>query len=693
MKTLDTPIQYLKGIGPKKAQVFARLGIETIEDLIYHFPYRYEDRSQFIPISKLEEGKTQTIKATVLASGERKSWKRRRFSILKAAFGDETGKIFCVWFNQPYLKDYFKPGQEVILYGRVERYEKQLQINSPEFEIIEQEDDSLNSGRIVPIYSLTEGFTQRYLRKIIKQSLDEYIPAVKDFLPYSIRNENKFPNLAKALRDIHFPEEDFARENAFNRLCFEEFFQYVMLMALRKINSKQKQGIQFSINAELIDNFVGKLGFELTESQKNVIEEIKKDMQSNRPMQRLLQGDVGSGKTVVAIISALIAIDNGYQVSFMAPTEILAKQHYENVKCQMSNVKLALLTSSLKKKEKDKIYKEIKHGKVDLIIGTHSLIQEDLRFKKLGLVIIDEQHKFGVGQRAILSRKASKTISYDEADLLILTATPIPRTLALTLYADLDISTLKELPAGRKNIETTWLKSSEIEIAWEAVRAELKKGRQGFVVYPIIEESRLLYLKAAETMYKELKNILKEFKLGLIHGRVETEQQDKVMQDFKTGKINLLVGTGIIEVGIDIPNATILVIEHAERFGLAQLHQLRGRVGRGPEQSYCILVADVKTENAAKRLKVISSTNDGFRIAEEDLNIRGQGEFFGLRQHGSCEFKIANPIAQIELLQLANKEARGIVDADPKLIQRQNIIIKEGIKKRYAGYERFVMVA
>ena len=377
----------------------------------------------------------------------------------------------------------------------------------------------------------------------------------------------------------------------------------------------------------------------------------------------------------------------------MVPTEILAKQHFENIRLQMGDCRLEILTSSLKKKEKEKIYKEVKQGKIDLVIGTHALIQEDLKFKKLGLVIIDEQHKFGVGQRAMISKKAANSISYDAADLLIMTATPIPRTLALTLYADLDISTIKEMPKGRKEIETLWLKSDEVGVSWELVRRELKKGRQGFVVYPIIEESRVLFLKAAETMYKELKKVFKGFKLGLIHGRVEPDEQTKIMQEFKSGKINLLVGTGIIEVGIDIPNATVLVIEHAERFGLAQLHQLRGRVGRGVEQSHCVLIADAKTEDADKRLTAISSTNDGFRIAEEDLHIRGHGEFFGERQHGALDFKLANPIAQIELLQLANKEARDVVSADFKLEQKQNIIIKESIQKRFPDHERFITVA
>lgn len=694
-KSLDTPVQYLKGIGPGRAKALSRLGIDTVEDLLHYFPRRYEDRSKFLTISQLKLGEFQTIKARVLAKGERTSWKRKGFNILEVAVGDDTGKIFCVWFNQPYLKDYFKVGQMLILHGRLERYEDRVQINSPEFEIISKEDDNwLDTGRIFPIYSLPPGITQRYLRRIIKYSLDEYIPHVNDFLPYDIRSRNGLLNLAKSLISIHFPQDLETQRLAYLRLSFEEFFLFQLPLALRKLKKKEKTGLVHKAEGGLVCGFIKNLPFELTSSQNRVIEEIKSDMIRPISMQRLLQGDVGSGKTVVATIASLMAVQGGYQAAFLVPTEILAKQHYLNIKYQISKIEnyskpvsVVLVTGSINKKDKHKVYREIAKGEADLIIGTHALLEEDLRFKNLGFVVVDEQHKFGVGQRALLPQKGNNP------DVLIMTATPIPRTLAITIYGDLDISVISELPAGRKSIYTQWIGRNKRQWLYAFIKEQLSAGRQAYVVYPIIEESFALDLLSAKKMYAEFKNnIFKESCVGLIHGRLKQTQQDKIMTEFNEGKIQILIATTVLEVGIDVPNVTVMVIEHAERFGLSQLHQLRGRIGRGKYESFCILVSDSTSEEAISRLSAMARYSDGFRIAEEDLKIRGPGEFFGRRQHGLSELKIANPLTQLQLLKRAREEAIRLINIDPKLEMRQNILLKEKLLQRFPEYDKLLVI-
>jgi ATP-dependent DNA helicase RecG len=691
-KTLDTPIQYLKGIGPKRAKSLGKLGINKVEDLLYYFPARYQDRTKFSPIANLEEGKTHTIKAEVLARGERRAFRRRGFSIVEIAVGDSTGKIFCVWFNQPYLKDYFKVGTTLILYGKVERYGARLQMNAPDFEILIEEDYP-DIGRIVPIYTLPEGITQRYFRKIIKQTLDEYIPKINDSLPYDIRSRNNLSNIAKSLLNIHFPENLDLQKESYRRLSFEEFFIFQVPLILRKLRKKEKMGISHNVEAELTEDFIKKLPFGLTESQEKVLKEIKQDMASPQAMQRLLQGDVGSGKTVVATIACLIAIQGGYQAAFMVPTEILAKQHCEKISCQLSvvsclkEIKLGLLTSSADKKEKEKIYRDIKEGKIDLVVGTHALLEEDLKFKNLGLVVIDEQHKFGVGQRALLPKKGFNP------DVLIMTATPIPRTLAITLYGDLDISIISELPPGRPGVKTLHFKQSQIQSAYSIAKEELKKCNQAYIIYPVIEESFVLDITGAKLMYEELSSTeFKEFNLGLIHGRLKQKEQDKIMLKFKHKGLDILVATTVLEVGIDIPNATCMLIDYAERFGLSQLHQLRGRIGRGTQQSICVLISDIETQDAKARIEAMVKYNDGFRIAEEDLKIRGPGEFFGERQHGLTELKIGNPLTQMQLLKRAREEAIKLLNLDPGLEMKQNILLKEKLLQRFPEYEKIMVV-
>jgi len=682
-----TPVQYLKGIGPKRAKAFAKAGVNTVEDLLYYFPRRYEDRRNFAQIEQLKEGEIYTIRAEVLSVKERRSFRRRGFSITEALVKDESGKLSCVWFNQPYIKEYLKPGESLVLYGKAELYGAKLQMTNPEFEEAGPEDGSLNVGRIVPIYPQAAGFSQRSMRQLIKGALDANLTKIQDCLPFDIRARNNILNLAQSLLNIHFPESEELHKQAYERLAFEEFFFFQLPLALRKLNKREKEGIKHKVEGELAEEYIQGLPFKLTNAQNAVIKEIKADMSAPAAMQRLLQGDVGSGKTVVAMAAAMIAIQSGYQAAFMVPTEILAKQHYEKIKDQRSKIKIALLTGSSDKKEKQKLYKEIKEGKIDLIIGTHSLLEEDVQFKSLGLVIIDEQHKFGVGQRALLPKKGANP------DVLIMTATPIPRTLAITIYGDLDISVINELPPGRIPIKTMHFAENKRREAFRLAREELVYGRQAYIIYPVIDESYALDMSGAKKMYEELKNgEFKEFKLGLIHGRLKEPAQDKVMRDFKDKKIDLLIATTVLEVGIDIPNATCMVIEHAHRFGLSQLHQLRGRIGRSNLASSCILISSAKTLEAGARMEAMVKYADGFRIAEEDLKIRGPGEFFGRRQHGLSELRIANPITQMHLLKKAREEALALVKQDPRLAERAHAVLKEGLLRRFPEYEKLIVV-
>lgn len=708
-KTQDTPIQYLKGIGPKRKRLFGRLGINTVEDLLYYFPRRYDDRRQLLSVSELKEGEVRTIKAQVLAKGERKSWKNQRFSILEVAVGDDTGKLFCVWFNQPYLKDYFKVGTNLILYGKIERYAGRLQMNSPEFEVISGETDeprpssntisdlkeergeSLNIGRIVPVYSLPEGITQRYFRQIMKHTLDECLSDISDFLPYDIRARNNLLNLARSLIQIHFPDDLDLQKESYRRLSFEEFFLFQVPLALRKSKKKEKQGIAHIVEGRLIDKFIANLPFKLTAAQEKALQEIKSDMAKSFVMQRLLQGDVGSGKTVVATVACLAAIQGGYQAAFMVPTEILAKQQYSVVSKQVlgirGNIKIALLSSSINKKEKEKVYQEIREGEVDLLIGTHALLEEGVQFKNLGLVVIDEQHKFGVGQRALLPRKGLNP------DVLIMTATPIPRTLAITLYGDLDISVINQLPPGRMPIKTLHFTEKDKTNAYNIAKEQLRCGFGVYIVYPVIEESYALDIAGAKKMHAQLRaGEFSEFKLGLIHGRLRQEEQDQIMLKFKNRELDVLVSTTVLEVGIDLPQATCMIIESAQRFGLSQLHQLRGRVGRGGQASFCILISEAETQEAKARIEAMVKYSDGFRIAEEDLKIRGPGEFFGKRQHGLTELKIGNPLAQMQLLKKAREEAIRLINTDSRLEARQNALLKEKLLQRFPEYEKLMVV-
>ena len=679
----EIPIQFIKGVGPAKAKLLANLGINTVEDLLYLFPNRYEDRSQFTPITMVQVGMNQTICGKVITSRRNYYSKNRTVEV---NISDSSGRISCVWFNQPYLDKIFKEGQEVVLYGRVDIFNKRLQMVVPDFEMISAEDRSLNMGRIVPVYPLTRGITQRYLRKLMDTCLDLHAGQLQDIIPQQIRLKHHLTPIAQGIRQIHFPSDTTHQQKAIDRIAFEEFFLFQICVILRRLNIVQKQGIAHKVNDSLIEQYKTSFPFKLTAAQDRAIADMAKDMAQNRPMLRMLQGDVGSGKTVVAFFGCVAAWKNKKQSAIMAPTEILAQQHFLNFQKILGSgvfkgIKTALLISSISVKEKKEIYKRLKEGDIDLIIGTHALLEETIAFKNLSFVVIDEQHKFGVNQRALLTDKGSNP------DILIMTATPIPRTLCLTLYGDLDVSVINELPPGRGTIKTYHFPLAKAQAVYQKVRELTLKGTQAYIIYPLVDESEKLDLKAAKDMFVHLQKF--EFqgqRLGLVHGQMSRQESDEVMEQFKKHELDILVATTILEVGIDIPNANVMVIEHAERFGLSQLHQLRGRIGRGAQNAMCVLLGDPLTQEGKMRLEAIVQTTDGFKIAEQDLKIRGPGHYFGRHQHGLNELKMANPITQIEVLEKAREDAIILTQKDPQLGTAEHRLIKETIKKRYPQY-------
>lgn len=676
LKSFTTPIRYVKGVGEKKSKLFSKVGINTLYDLFWHFPSYYEDRTHIVPIVRTSPGKRQVIQGKVLLIDKVKSGKN--LSIFKAAVRDKSGLICAIWYNQDYIIKILKKDQEVVISGKIEKRFREKQILVDDFEILNGVEDSLNLKRIVPFYPLTEGISQRVIRKIMKINLEENYPYLAEHLPLSLKKKYSLIPFREALINIHFPKDFFWQRRAYRRLVFDELFLLQAALALKKRDYKKEEGIKFKVENDLVKNFLNSLPFSLTPSQGRVTNEILEDMASPQPMNRLLQGDVGSGKTVVAITSLLAAIGSGYQAALMAPTEILAQQHYLRAKEFLSslNIQPFLLISELQQKEKEKIKNGIRTGTVKLIIGTHALIQKEVQFRELGMVVIDEQHRFGVMQRATLRGKGRCP------DVLVMTATPIPRTLALTCYGDLDVSVIDELPPGRKSVITRWTSEDKRRWVYQFVSSRIREGRQVYFVYPLIEESEEIDLRAAQDMAERLKNIFPQFKVELLHGKMKREEKELIMRQFCQGRINIMVCTTVIEVGIDVPNATVMVIENAERFGMAQLHQLRGRVGRAGLQSYCFLLTGKKiSEEAVKRMKVMCRTNDGFQIAEEDLKLRGPGEFFGTRQWGMLDLKIANLLRDQKILNLARREAFNLVRESP-LLNNYPLLIKT-IKRRF----------
>ncbi|HEV2987935.1 MAG TPA: ATP-dependent DNA helicase RecG [Candidatus Angelobacter sp.] len=719
MLQLDTEVKFVKGVGPRVAEWLAQKNIATVEDLLYYLPFRYEDRLNPRGISELREGEMATVIAEVRNSG---IFQTRRMPLFRMVAGQGRASIQCVWFHGEYLRDRFKPGQLVALYGKVEREWKGtgLQIVQPQFEIIgdSQEikgDDpsevesieSLEVGRIVPIYESAANarLTSRWFRKTIHGALQNLSPEIPDGLPLSLCRRLNLLDRRTAFERVHFPEvgESFvdlqaSRTPAHRRLIFEELFFLEIGLESRRKRLRQRTGISFELNDKVRAALKKILPFHPTSAQKRVLKEIAQDMQSPAPMRRLLQGDVGSGKTIVALQAAVIAHENGYQVAFMAPTEILATQHYLSARriLESAGYRVVLLTGSLDEERKRNTRRHIAQGNAHLVIGTHALIQEKVEFHNLGLVIVDEQHRFGVMQRFRLMKKGGA-----EPDTLVMTATPIPRTLALTLYGDHDTSVLDELPPGRTPITTRKVSDERAPEVWEFVRKQVAAGRQAYVVYPVIEgapsdQPEIEFmgsaatsksgLKAAMHMYEELrKKIFPTLRVGLLHGRLTPDEKDATMQRFQAGEIDVLVATTVIEVGVDVPNATVMVVEHAERFGLAQLHQLRGRIGRGSAKSYCVLMTGGKVSpEADQRLNAMVRTQNGFEIAELDLQLRGPGEFFGTRQAGMPSLRLANLVRDRELLELAKAEAQRLVaDSNPEVAATERAQVMEHIKAHW----------
>ena len=679
MKDLNISARFIKGVGPSKLSILNRLGIETVRDLLYCFPRRYEDRSRIKKIGEIRPGNLETIKAKVLTFGEHVS--KKGMNIFQVAVGDSSGVIHATWFNQPYMKDKFKIGQELILCGKVEKY-NYLQINSPEYEILTgTKEDFVHIGRIVPVYPLTESLNQRWFRNIMKFTVDNYADEINEILPFEMRKRNNLMTIKEAVRNIHFPVSDLVLKKARERIIFDEFLILLTGIALKRASIKiDLTGYSHNLEGGLIGKFKNNLAFQLTKSQSRVIREIEEDMKSQKPMNRLLQGDVGSGKTIVALHSLILTVQNGYQGALMVPTEILAEQHYENIKTLVKplGINVMLLSGDLKEEERARRRQMIETGEADIVVGTHALIQEGVNFKKLGLVVIDEQHKFGVMQRAILRSKSRNP------DILVMTATPIPRTLALTVYGDMDVSTIDELPPGRGEIKTFFFEEKNREKAYRIAEEQVRTGRQAYIVYPIIDESEKSDLRAAIKMHKNLSERFSDLKIGLLHGRMKSKEKETVMHDFKDRKIDMLISTVVIEVGVDISNASAMIIEHAERFGLSQLHQLRGRIGRGEHLSYCILISAPKSDDAKHRISAMLETQDGFKIAEADLEIRGPGEFFGTKQHGLPELKIANIIRDRGLLEIAKQEAFDLIKRDRFLRLPENRLIRESLLSKFS---------
>ena len=727
MLELSTPVQYVKGVGPRIGEILAGKGIHTVGDLLHYLPFRYEDRLNPRGISELRAGEMATVVGEVRNSG---LFRTRGAPIFQLTVGQGRARLRCLWFNATYLQDKFKPGQMIALYGKVEEDQRsrELQIVQPQFEVLGDPTDSgengadkkaaesLEIGRIVPIYEAIGRLTPRWFRRAIRTALDNLTPELADPIPAAVRAHLGLISPRAALWNVHWPEPGESFENlqssrtpAHIRMIFDELFFVELGLELKRREQKAQTGIAFRLDDRARAAIKKILPFHPTAAQKRVLKEIAADMEKPYPMRRLLQGDVGSGKTIVGFEAAIIAIENGCQVALMAPTEILAQQHYFSARriLEGAGYRIVLLTGSLEADRKREVRRHISQGNAQLVIGTHALLEEKVEFAKLGLVIVDEQHRFGVLQRLKLMRKSGDgeeprlaalsgtlrpssgqasegarphTSSPDtssahtnsphtnpatpaEPDVLVMTATPIPRTLALTLYGDLDLSVLDELPPGRTPIVTRCGADDESPKVWEFVRKQVAAGHQAYVVYPVIAENEESELKAAVKMYRELSGkIFADLRVGLLHGRLDAELKDQVMRMFQRGELQILVATTVIEVGVDVANATVMVIEHAERFGLAQLHQLRGRIGRGAAKSYCILMTGGKvSEEGQRRLDAMVRTNDGFKIAELDLELRGPGEFFGTRQAGLPSFRVANIIRDAQLLEAAKHEAAAVI--------------------------------
>ncbi|MBI4283021.1 MAG: ATP-dependent DNA helicase RecG [Chloroflexi bacterium] len=689
-QSIDSPVTLIKGISSNLSARFNKLGVKTVRDLLYFFPNRHLDYSQRKPISQLSEGKEETIVANVWQAQEIRLGARRS---TEAIVGDETGNVRVVWFNNPYLAKRLATNTRLVLSGRVSLYKGRHVFESPEWEPVEAQ-ELIHAGRLVPLYPLTQGLKPRQVRKLMKEVVDQWAGQVADFLPSELRERQKLLELPQALSQAHFPEDEALKIRAKVRLAFDELFLLQLgVLSKKRFWQEGHSGNPFSTRTPALEKFLKSLPFALTTAQQRVLKELLANLEQSRPMSRLLQGEVGSGKTVVATAALLVAAANGYQGAFMAPTEILAEQHFQTISQLLSGaghlegkedyrysysgllsrpLTVALLIGALTPARKRGLQQGIVDGEIDMVIGTHALIQKDVEFHRLGLAVVDEQHRFGVTQRSALRQQGFNP------HVLVMTATPIPRTLALTLYGDLDLSVIDQLPPGRQAVKTKWLKPTQRESAYAFISRQVAGGRQAFIICPLVEESEVVQARAATAEYERLsQEVFPELRLGLLHGRLPAAEKDKVMRRFRAGELDILVATPVVEVGIDVPNATVMLVESADRFGLSQLHQFRGRVGRGPEQSYCMLLAQNPSEVARARLDIIEKVQDGFQLAEEDLKLRGPGEFFGTRQSGLPDLRMAK-LSDVALLELARTEAIKLFEKDPKLEKPEHsLLVKE----------------
>jgi ATP-dependent DNA helicase RecG len=693
-KNLQTSMHYIKGVGPKLSELLKKKGVKTVEDALYLLPHRYEDRREVRLISGLRPGCTEVFTGIILSADVMSTKGGRRF--FEVVVRDGSGSVTLKWFNSNpvFMKRSWTVGKTGVFIGEVSQFGYQREVHHPDVEWLKDglsvEDiltaDPVNFGRIVPVYPLTEGISQKLMRRVMKEVVDSFLPSLQETVPPVMLETLQIGGLRQSLYDLHLPQPDAklndlneGRTDAHRALAFDEFFFWELGLALKKRGVMLEDGVAFQVTHRYTKQLAKLLPFELTVAQRRVLSEIKTDMMAPHPMHRLVQGDVGSGKTLVALMAALVAVENGYQVAIMAPTEILAEQHWLTIHrwCSELGVNTVLVTASLKGKAKSCVLTSIADGSAQIVIGTHSVIQEKVDFARLGLGIIDEQHRFGVLQRGILKRKGINP------DILVMTATPIPRTLAMTLFSDLSLSVIDELPPGRTPVETLILFESRRSRAYDIIREEVGRGHQVYIVYPLVEETEKSDLKSASQMADLLdREVFPELRVGLLHGRMNPEEKETVMCSFKARELDILVATTVIEVGIDVPNATVMMIEHAERFGLSQLHQLRGRVGRGSAKSRCILQSSGRlSEDGEKRLKVMESTCDGFRIAEADLEIRGPGDFLGTRQSGMPDFRVANILRDGNLLENARQAAFGLLENDPEL--SGNVAVREELSRRW----------
>ena len=679
---LDTPLQYLKGVGPQRARHLARLGLETVGDALLYLPSRHEDRSQLTPLGRVTVGQTLTCTGTI--AGISPPPRGRSRAPLYVTLRDASGFVNAVWWGQAYLERVFTRGQRLIVHGVVKQGRRSpIELHVADHEIVEDgENETLHTGRLVPVYPLTQGLPQRPLRALMKRLVDGCAAAAPEPLPETIRVRHGLPPIGRALAQGHFPESEAALATARRRLVFDDLFLLELGLAIRRQRDGRLPGLAMHPPGALPRRLLRSLPYRLTRAQERVWGEIRIDMAQPHPMNRLLQGDVGSGKTVVAGLAMLTAIEAGFQAALMAPTEILAEQHWLTVSSLLAplGIRVTLLTNATRGKARRALLAALAEGETCCLIGTHALVQEGVIFKRLGLAVVDEQHRFGVVQRATLRRKG------ESPDVLVMTATPIPRTLALTVYGDLDVSVLDEMPPGRQRVLTAIRDETERPGVYAFLRQEMQARRQIYVVYPLVEESEATDVRAATEMAARLqREIFPDFRVGLLHGRMSAAEKDRVMAEFRAGAIQLLVSTTVIEVGIDVPNATMMVVEHAERFGLSQLHQLRGRVGRGPWKSYCALMTQGASDDARRRLDAMVATNDGFRIAEADLELRGPGDFFGTRQSGLPEFRVADLLRDAAMLEEARTEAFALVAADPNLLRPEHRALRADLLARWRG--------